>query len=110
RLRFGHFLCIRGGRGVWDWRNESGGLRSGGGGGGVSAAGDGSDVDRGSVLSGQGICGVGGGGGSAGEWADAADCADGERQWIVGSGRRPQPANSACGTDVGTQPLKGRLI
>ncbi|MGD0792172.1 MAG: GNAT family N-acetyltransferase [Terriglobales bacterium] len=73
---------------------------------GFSAAGDGSDVDGGSFLSGEGVCGVGGGGGAAGEWVDAADRADGEgqvNQWSVASGQ-----SSRCTTNTPAQAELGR--
>jgi hypothetical protein len=79
------FFCSSGVGAARDWRNDSGGLRGGGWSGGVSAAGDGSDVDGGSFLSGEGVCGVGGRGSGVGERADAADCADGEKQYPVAS-------------------------
>ena len=77
RQRFAHFLCIRHGRGEAlgerFWRPAR--RRRGGW---VSATGDGGYADRRSVLSSEGLCGVGSGGSAVGGWADATDCADGE--------------------------------
>src|SRR5208282_6250135 len=80
-------FCASGMGAARDWRNDSGGLRASGVGGRVPAAGDGSDVDGSSVLSGEGVCGDGDGGRAAGGWADAADGANGEERGRL-EGRR----------------------
>ena len=62
------------------WRPDSRGLRDCGLGGRVSAVGNGSDINRGSVLPGEGIRGFGGGGGAAGGRVEFTDCAHGETE------------------------------